>query len=67
MFFIPKAASKTPGIGKVRVTEPAVTTRMSYSSDHGSPSAGLKVATLASGSISVTRAKTIRARFRCRR
>ena len=64
MFFIPNALSATPGIGNVRVTDPAVTTRMSYSSVHGSPSSGVKVATFAPESISVMRAGTTRVRFK---
>ena len=38
MFFMPIASSARPGMGKVRVTAPAVTTSTSYSRSYARPS-----------------------------
>src|ERR1700712_4570332 len=67
MFFMPIASSATPGIGNVRETEPAVTTTMSYSMSHGSPTAGVIVATLFAWSTLVTFAVITCVRLRWRR
>ena len=65
--FRPIASSATPGIGKVRETEPAVTTIWSYAIVHGSPTAGVISAVFVAWSIFVTFAVMTRVRLRCRR
>ncbi len=65
--FRPNASSATPGMGKVRLTEPAVTTTWSYERVHGSPRSGVMSTTFAAWSMRVTFAVMTRVRFRCLR
>ena len=65
--FRPIASSATPGIGKVRETEPAVTTIWSYVIVQGSPTSGVIVAVFDAWSMPVTFAVMTRARLRCLR
>ena len=62
--FRPKASSATPGMGKVRLTEPAVTTTMSYSIVQSSPTGGETVTVLPAWSMPVTAAVMTCVRFR---
>ena len=67
MVFMPIALSAMPAIGKVRETEPVVTTMWSYANSKGSPSVGVTVAVFVACEMPVTLPAMFAVRFRWRR
>jgi hypothetical protein len=67
MVFMPIALSAMPAIGKVRDTEPVVTTMWSYWNSKGSPTFGVTVAVLAACEMPVTLPAMFAVRLRWRR
>ena len=67
MVFMPIALSAMPAIGKVRDTEPVVTTMWSYSKPNASPVFGVIVAVFVACEMPVTLPAIFAVRFRWRR